>query len=121
MRIADLYCVVLQGPCNGIDTACSSSLVAAHNAHRGALRCPLVGLNGCVRQSIPQPAERSTCVVLAGILGGEASAAVAGGINGMLWHETTMGICQLQALRQGLLRVVSVPHLHCVHPPLLKS
>ena len=32
----------------------------------------------------------------AGILGGEASAAVAAGINVMVWHETTVGICQLQ-------------------------
>ena len=32
------------------------------------------------------------------VIGGEASAAVAAGINGMLWHETTVGICQLQAL-----------------------
>ena len=33
----------------------------------------------------------------AGILGGEAVAAVAAGINVMVWHETTVGICQLQA------------------------
>jgi acyl transferase domain-containing protein len=33
-----------------------------------------------------------------GIAGGEAAAAVAGGVNAMLWHETTVGICQLQAL-----------------------
>lgn len=31
-------------------------------------------------------------------MGGEAIAAVSGGINVMLWHETTVGICQLQAL-----------------------
>lgn len=29
---------------------------------------------------------------------GEAAAAVAAGVNGLLWHETTAGICQLQAL-----------------------
>lgn len=34
----------------------------------------------------------------AAILGGEACASLAGGINGLLWHETTVGICQLQAL-----------------------
>ena len=31
-----------------------------------------------------------------GILGGEADAALAAGINAMLWQETTAGICQLQ-------------------------
>ena len=34
----------------------------------------------------------------AGILGAEAAAALAGGINVMVWRETTVGICQLQAL-----------------------
>lgn len=34
---------------------------------------------------------------LAGIVGGECSAALAGGINMMLWHDVTAGICQLQA------------------------
>ncbi|BDA51455.1 probable oleandomycin polyketide synthase, modules 5 and 6 [Coccomyxa sp. Obi] len=33
-----------------------------------------------------------------GIIGGECSAALAGGINMMLWHDVTAGICQLQAL-----------------------
>ncbi|CAL8465605.1 g5141 [Coccomyxa elongata] len=33
-----------------------------------------------------------------GIIGGECSAALAGGINIMLWHDVTAGICQLQAL-----------------------
>jgi len=33
-----------------------------------------------------------------GIIGGEAFAAIASGINALLWHETTVGICQLQAL-----------------------
>ncbi len=31
-----------------------------------------------------------------GILGGEADAALAAGVNVMLWQETTAGICQLQ-------------------------
>jgi hypothetical protein len=33
-----------------------------------------------------------------GILAGESGAAVAAGINLMLWEEVTIGICQLQAL-----------------------
>ncbi|CAL5223543.1 g6075 [Coccomyxa viridis] len=33
-----------------------------------------------------------------GILSGECEAALAGGINVMLWHDITSGICQLQAL-----------------------
>ena len=33
-----------------------------------------------------------------GILGGEADAALAAGVNVMLWQETTAGICQLQVL-----------------------
>ncbi len=33
-----------------------------------------------------------------GIIVGEASSAIASGINALLWHETTVGICQLQAL-----------------------
>ncbi len=37
----------------------------------------------------------------AGILGGEAAAAVAAGINVMVWHETTVGICQLQVGLEG--------------------
>lgn len=36
----------------------------------------------------------------AGILGGESAAALAAGINIMAWHETTVGICQLQVGRQ---------------------
>ena len=32
----------------------------------------------------------------AGIEGGESVAAVAGGINAILWHELTSGICQLR-------------------------
>lgn len=31
-----------------------------------------------------------------GILSGESEAALAGGVNMMLWHEVTAGICQLQ-------------------------
>ena len=34
----------------------------------------------------------------AGILGGECAAALAGGINIMLWHDVTAGICALQVL-----------------------
>lgn len=33
-----------------------------------------------------------------GIIGGEAFAAIASGVNALLWHETTVAICQLQAL-----------------------
>ncbi len=36
--------------------------------------------------------------IAAGILGGESVAALAGGVNAMTWQETTVGICQLQAL-----------------------
>lgn len=32
----------------------------------------------------------------AGIIGGESVAAVAGGINAILWHDLSSGICQLQ-------------------------
>lgn len=32
----------------------------------------------------------------AGILGGESNAAIAGGINAILWHDLSAGICQLQ-------------------------
>ena len=32
----------------------------------------------------------------AGILAGESVAAVAAGVNLLLWHETTVGLCQLQ-------------------------
>ena len=34
----------------------------------------------------------------AGILGGECAAALAAGINIMLWHDVTAGICALQVL-----------------------
>ena len=101
------YSFGLQGPCNGIDTACSSSLVAAHNAHRGeSALCGdvqpgmLVGfheqgmLHSFSHCMLPLPSP-------AGILGGEAAAAVAAGINVMVWHETTVGICQLQASYLG--------------------
>ncbi len=36
------------------------------------------------------------CHIYAGIIGGECAAALAGGINMMLWHDVTAGICQLQ-------------------------
>lgn len=98
---------LLQGPCNGIDTACSSSLVAAHNAHRGAapacesaapralpsLHCPAASPRCRSFQVTHSPALPHPPP---GILGGEAAAALAGGINIMVWAETTVGICQLQ-------------------------
>ena len=36
--------------------------------------------------------------MIAGILGGECAAALAGGINIMLWHDVTAGICALQVM-----------------------
>jgi hypothetical protein len=42
----------------------------------------------------------------AGILGRECAAALAGGINIMLWHDVTSGICQLQVLAIGPLHEV---------------
>ena len=41
--------------------------------------------------------QRPICMH-AGILGGECAAALAGGINIMLWHDVTAGICALQVL-----------------------
>ena len=54
--------------------------------------CPQAPLRQCSFTVLHLPPE--PC---AGILGGEAAAAVAAGINVMVWHETTVGICQLQA------------------------
>ena len=38
----------------------------------------------------------------AGIIHGQASAAVVGGINVMLWHDLSSGICQLQVGKSPL-------------------
>lgn len=51
----------------------------------------------CVKKQLG--VQRLACV-RAGIAAGEADAAVAAGINLMLWHEVTAGICQLQARRR---------------------
>lgn len=40
--------------------------------------------------------------LVAGILGGESAAALAGGINIMLWHDVTAGICALQVRAAAL-------------------
>lgn len=40
-----------------------------------------------------------------GILGGESEAALAGGVNMMLWQEVTAGICQLQVSFQISVRI----------------
>jgi hypothetical protein len=49
--------------------------------------------------SLVQPlpyADCRCCLTPSGIAAREADAAVAAGINLMLWHEVTAGICQLQ-------------------------
>ncbi len=55
--------------------------------------------------------------VRAGITAGEADAAMAAGINLMLWHEVTAGICQLQARRRTSVEFhcpTAVRIFHCV-------
>lgn len=47
----------------------------------------------------------------AGVLGGECAAALAAGINVMLWHDVTSGICALQV------RLVSAPPWYTVPFP----
>ena len=59
----------------------------------GGLR--LVVDTASLTQRLPY-ADCCNCLVPAGVAAGEANVAVAAGINLMLWHEVTAGICQLQ-------------------------
>ena len=62
-------------------------------AYSYGLQGPCVGIDTACSSSLV-----ATHAAHRGIVGGEASAAIASGINALLWHETTVGICQLQAL-----------------------
>ncbi len=62
-------------------------------AYSYGLQGPCVGIDTACSSSLV-----ATHAAHRAIIDGEASAAVASGINALLWHETTVGICQLQAL-----------------------